>query len=253
LIVIPAIDIKGGRCVRLKQGRMSEETVFSDVPEEMAVKWFENGAERLHIVDLDGAVQGRPVNRDVIKRIVHAVPIPVELGGGIRDMAALEAYFSLGLRYLILGTVAYKDPEFARRACRAFPGKIILGIDARDDHVAVEGWTEEVDLTPVNMARQFEETGISAIIYTDIHRDGMRSGPNVEATRALARAVKTPVIASGGISGLSDVKNIVSLSEDGVIGMITGRALYEGGLDLAEAIRACKGEKNRGDRKNLFQ
>ena len=242
MIVIPAIDIKGGRCVRLKQGRMRDETVFSDVPEEMAVRWFEKGAERLHIVDLDGAVQGRPVNRDVIKRIVHAVPISVELGGGIRDMAALEAYFSLGLHYLILGTVAYKDPEFAKSACNAFPGKIILGIDARDDRVAVEGWTKEVDLTPVNMARQFEGTGISAIIYTDIHRDGMRSGPNVEATRLLARAVKTPVIASGGISGISDVKDIVHLSEDGVIGMITGRALYDGSLDLAEAIRACKGE-----------
>jgi len=240
LIVIPAIDIKRGRCVRLKQGRMSDETVFSDVPEEMAVKWFDKGAERLHIVDLDGAIRGRPVNRDVIKRIVNAVPIPVELGGGIRDMAALEAYFELGLHYLILGTVAYKDPEFTVKACRAFPGRIILGVDARNDRVAVEGWTEEVNLTPVSMAKQFEEAGISAIIYTDIQRDGMRTGPNAEATRALARAVKTPVIASGGISGIEDVENIVSLSEDGVIGMITGRALYDGGLDLAEAIRLCK-------------
>lgn len=242
MIVIPAIDLKGGRCVRLKQGRMSDETVFSDVPEEMAVKWFEKGAERLHIVDLDGAVQGRPVNRDVIKRIVDSIPIPVELGGGIRDMATLEAYFDLGLHYLILGTVACKDSEFAKSACSVFPEKIILGIDARDDRVAVEGWTEEVDLTPVNMARQFEEAGVSAIIYTDIQRDGMRTGPNVEATRALARAVKIPVIASGGISGVSDVENIIPLSEDGVIGMITGRALYDGSLDLSEAISICKGE-----------
>lgn len=240
LIVIPAIDLKGGRCVRLKQGRMSDETVFSDVPEEMAVKWYEKGAERLHIVDLDGAVQGRPVNRDAIKRIVEAIPVPVELGGGIRDLATLEAYFDLGVHYLILGTVACKDPDFAERACKAFPGKIILGIDARGDRVAVEGWTEEVDLTPVNMARQFEEAGVSAIIYTDIHRDGMQTGPNVEATRALARAVKTPVIASGGISGISDVSNIRTLSEDGVIGMITGRALYDGSLDLTEAINLCK-------------
>jgi phosphoribosylformimino-5-aminoimidazole carboxamide ribotide isomerase len=221
---------------------MSDETVFSDVPEEMAVKWFEKGAERLHIVDLDGAVQGRPVNRDVIERIVDSIPIPVELGGGIRDMATLEAYFELGLHYLILGTVACKDPEFAKGACSVFPGKIILGIDARDDRVAVEGWTEEVDLTPVNMARQFEEAGVSAIIYTDIQRDGMRTGPNVEATRALARAVKIPVIASGGISGVSDVENIMPLSEDGVIGMITGRALYDGSLDLSEAISICKGK-----------
>ena len=242
MIVIPAIDLKGGRCVRLKQGRMSEETVFSDVPEEMAVKWCEKGAERLHVVDLDGAVQGRPVNREAIKRIVDAVPIPVELGGGIRDMVTLEAYFDLGVHYLILGTVACKDPEFAKKACRDYPGRIILGIDARGDRVAVEGWTEEIDLTPVNMARQFEEVGISAIIYTDIHRDGMQTGPNVEATGALARAVKTPVIASGGISDLSDVANIIPLSEDGVMGMITGRALYDGSLDLTEALNLCKGE-----------
>lgn len=240
MIVIPAIDLKGGRCVRLKQGRMSDETVFSDVPEEMAVKWYEKGAERLHIVDLDGAVQGRPVNRDAIKRIVEAIPVPVELGGGIRDLATLESYFDLGVRYLILGTVAYKDPDFVEKACKAFPGKIILGIDARGDRVAVEGWTEEIDLTPVDMAKRFEEAGISAIIYTDIHRDGMQTGPNVEATRALARAVKTPVIASGGISGISDVSNIRTLSEDGVIGMITGRALYDGSLDLTEAINLCK-------------
>jgi len=242
LIVIPAIDIKEGRCVRLKQGRMNDETVFSEVPEEMAVKWFEKGAERLHIVDLDGAVQGRPVNQEVIKRIVDAIPIPVELGGGVRDMDTLEAYLHLGLHYIILGTVAHKDPEFAKSACATFPGKIILGIDARDDRIAVEGWTEELDLTPVNMARQFEEAGISAIIYTDIQRDGMRTGPNVEATRALARAVKVPVIASGGISGIWDVKAIAPLATDGVMGMITGRALYDGILDLAEAISVCKGD-----------
>ena len=240
MIVIPAIDIKGGRCVRLKQGKMAEETVFSDVPEEMAVKWYEQGAERLHLVDLDGAVQGRPVNNAVIKRIIRAVPIPVELGGGLRDMATVEAYLDLGLHFVILGTVAHKDPEFVRQACDRFPGKIILGIDAREDRVAVEGWTEEVDLTPVELAKRFENTRISEIIYTDIHRDGMRTGPNVEATRALARAVDIPVIASGGISGISDVSQILTLSKDGVTGMITGRALYDGSLDLAEAIRLTK-------------
>lgn len=241
MIVIPAIDIKGGRCVRLKQGRLNEETVFSDVPEQMAVKWFDMGAERLHLVDLDGAVQGRPVNLDIIRKIVNAIPIPVELGGGIRDMETLEAYLDLGLSYVILGTVAYKDPEFVKSACVRFPGKIILGIDARDDRIAVEGWTEDADLTPVKMARQFEGSGISAIIYTDIHRDGMRTGPDIDGTRALAKAIKTPVIASGGISGISDVRNIVPLEADGVIGMITGRALYDGSLDLAEAIRVSKG------------
>lgn len=240
MIVIPAIDIKGGRCVRLKQGRMGEETVFSDIPEEMALKWLEQGAERLHIVDLDGAVRGTPVNRDVIKRIVDAVPVPVELGGGIRDMDTVKAYFDLGIRYLILGTVACKNPGFVKEVCVLFPGRVILGIDARDNRVAVEGWTEEVSVSPVEMARRFEDAGISSIIYTDIRRDGMRTGPNIEATRTLARAVRVPVIASGGISGIMDVKNVTALSQDGVIGMITGRALYDGSLNLSEAIRVSR-------------
>jgi phosphoribosylformimino-5-aminoimidazole carboxamide ribotide isomerase len=242
LIVIPAIDLKGGRCVRLKQGRMADETVFSDVPEEMAVKWFEKGAERLHMVDLDGAIQGKPVNQDAIKRIIRAIPIPVQLGGGVRDMETLEAYFDLGLEYLILGTMAYKDPGFVKKACDRFPGKIILGLDVKKDRVAVEGWTEEVDLTPLDLAKRFEGFGIAAINYTDIHRDGMRTGPNVEAIRALAKAVDIPVIASGGISGISDVLDILPLEKDGVIGMITGRALYDGSLDLKEAIKIAKGE-----------
>jgi phosphoribosylformimino-5-aminoimidazole carboxamide ribotide isomerase len=241
LIVIPAIDIKGGRCVRLKQGRMSEETVFSDYPEEMAVKWFEHGAERLHIVDLDGAVHGMPVNKGVIESVVNAVPIPVQLGGGVRDMKTLGAYFDLGLHYVILGTAAHKDPEFADEACGTFPGRIIIGIDAREDRVSVEGWTEETDITPLELAKRYEASGVSAIVYTDIHRDGMKRGPNVAATGALARDIGIPVIASGGISGLADVLKILPLSKKGVIGMITGRALYDGTLDLAEAIRAVKG------------
>jgi len=240
LVVIPAIDIKEGRCVRLKQGRMTDETVFSEVPEEMAVKWFKQGAERLHIIDLDGAVQGRPVNNLTIKRIVNAIPIPIQLGGGVRDMDVLEAYYNIGIHYMILGTMAYKDPEFVMQACDRFPGRIILGIDAKKDRVAVEGWTEEIDSSPVELAKKFEATGVTSIIYTDIHRDGMRTGPNVDATRALARAVEIPVIASGGISGISDVLEILTLSEDGVVGMITGRALYDGSLDLAEAIGVCR-------------
>ena len=218
---------------------MKDETVFSDVPEEMALKWFDKGAERLHVVDLDGAAQGDAVNREVIMRIVSAVPIPVELGGGVRDMSTLEAYFELGIRYVILGTVAIKDPEFVRRAYDRFPGQIILGIDARKDCVAVEGWTEEINATPVELAKRFEDTGVAAIIYTDIYRDGMRTGPNIEATRTLAKSVKTPVIASGGISGISDVLAVSNLSDDGVIGMITGRALYDGSLDLAQAIKVA--------------
>lgn len=243
MVVIPAIDIKGGLCVRLKQGRMTEETVFSKVPEKMAVKWFELGAERLHIVDLDGAARGRPVNSKIIERIVHAVPIPIELGGGVRDMDSLEAYLDSGITYVILGTVAYKDPEFVLKACATHPGRIILGIDARNETVAVEGWTEEIDSNPVELARKFEASGVDSIIYTDIHRDGMRTGPNVDSTRALARALKIPVIASGGISGIQDVIKILGLADDGVIGMITGRALYDGSLDLSEAIEACKGQR----------
>ena len=219
---------------------MSDETVFSDVPEEMAVRWYEQGAERLHLVDLNGAVQGKPVNMAAIKRIVSSIPIPVELGGGIRDMPTLEAYMDLGLQFIILGTAAHKNPEFASQACAAFPGRIIIGIDARGDRVAVEGWTEEVDLTPVELARRFEEAGAAAVVYTDIQRDGMRTGPNVAATERLAKAIRVPVIASGGISDLSVVERIASLGPAGVMGMITGRALYDGSLDLARAVELCR-------------
>ena len=240
MLIIPAIDIKNGKCVRLKQGRMSDETIFSDKPEEMAKKWFDCGAERLHLVDLDGAVSGKPVNREIISRIVKSVPIPVELGGGVRDMVTLRAYFDLGLQYVILGTVAHKDPDFVKEACRLYPGQIILGIDARNNRIAVEGWTEEIDLTPAALAERFENDGLAAIIYTDINRDGMRTGCNVEATGALARTTRIPVIASGGISEMDDVLRILPLAADGVMGLITGRALYDGSLDLAAAIKACQ-------------
>jgi phosphoribosylformimino-5-aminoimidazole carboxamide ribotide isomerase len=240
VLIIPAIDIKNGKCVRLKQGRMSDETIFSNNPEEMAKKWFDCGAERLHLVDLDGAVSGKPVNRETISRIVESVPIPVELGGGVRDMVTLRAYFDLGLQYVILGTVAHKDPDFVKEACRLYPGQIILGIDARNNRIAVEGWTEEINLTPAALAERFENDGLAAIIYTDINRDGMRTGCNVEATGALAGTTRIPVIASGGISEMDDVLRILPLATDGVMGLITGRALYDGSLDLAAAIKACR-------------
>ena len=240
MLIIPAIDIKNGKCVRLKQGRMSDETIFSDKPEEMAKKWFECGAERLHLVDLDGAVSGQPVNRKAISRIVEAIPIPVELGGGVRDMATLHAYLDLGLQYVILGTVAHKNPDFVKEACRRYPDRIILGIDARNNRIAVEGWTEEINLTPEALAKRFENDGLAAIIYTDINRDGMRTGCNVEATGTLARTTNIPVIASGGISEMDDVLKILPLATDGVMGLITGRALYDGSLDLADAIKACQ-------------
>jgi phosphoribosylformimino-5-aminoimidazole carboxamide ribotide isomerase len=240
MIVIPAIDIKNGRCVRLKQGVMSDETIYSEFPEQVAVRWHKEGAERIHLVDLDGAVQGKPINRDVIKKIVNAVPVPVQLGGGIRDMETIESYLALGVSQVILGTIAYKNPELVTRACDKYHGKIILGIDANKGQVAIEGWVEKTEITAIEMAKKFESAGISAIIYTDIQRDGMGSGPNIETTKALAEAITVPVIASGGISGIEDVIKLLPLSESGVTGMITGKALYEGKLHLAEAIRVTK-------------
>ena len=242
MIIIPAIDLKDGRCVRLKQGRMSDETIFSNAPEDMAVRWFEQGAKRLHLVDLDGAFQGKPVNKTAIEKIIRAVPVPIQLGGGIRDMDTIKSYFDLGLHYLILGTAALKDPELVEEACDKFPGQILLGIDAKDNRVALEGWTEEIVLTPVELAKRFEGVSITAVIYTDIHRDGMKTGPNVDATRDLATAIQIPVIASGGISTISDVFEVSTLSESGVMGMITGRALYDGSLDLIEAIGVAEGK-----------
>jgi len=240
LVVIPAVDIKDGRCVRLQQGKMSKETIYSEVPEDMAVKWYNEGAERLHLVDLNGAVEGRPVNGEVINNIVNAIPIPIQLGGGIRDLKTIKSYLDLGIQQIIIGTAAYKDPGFIATACEKFPGRIILGIDAREGYVAIEGWTEETDISPIGMAKKYESLGISAIIYTDIQRDGMRTGPNIEATRNLAEALDIPVIASGGISGINDVERILSLKRYGVIGMITGKALYEGTLNLADAIRIVR-------------
>ena len=237
MIVIPAIDLRGGRCVRLKQGEMSRETVYSDDPAAMARQWTGLGAERLHVVDLDGAVQGRPVNREVVQRIAGAASVPVQVGGGIRNLDAIESYLDGGVEQVILGTSAIRDPGFLDTACKAFPNRIILGLDARGERVAVQGWTEETELTPLQIARRCEEFGLFAIIYTDIHRDGMSTGPNLEATLALARAVRIPIIASGGISGPGDVRAVSRLEPDGVVGMITGRALYQGTLDLPEAVR----------------
>jgi phosphoribosylformimino-5-aminoimidazole carboxamide ribotide isomerase len=243
VLVIPAIDIKNGRCVRLRQGQMSQETVYSESPVKMAVHWYESGAERLHLVDLDGATEGRPVNRDLVRDIVRAIPIPVELGGGIRNTKTIEAYLEAGVQWVILGTVAYKNPAFLEFACKSFPGRVILGIDAKENRVAVEGWAEETFMTPAEMARRFESIGLAAIVYTDIQRDGMSTGPNIKAIEDLAKNVRVGVIASGGISGLRDVANLLLLARYGVMGMITGRALYEGRLDLREAIKLGKGMK----------
>jgi phosphoribosylformimino-5-aminoimidazole carboxamide ribotide isomerase len=240
MIVIPAIDIKNGRCVRLRQGVMSDETIYSEFPEQVATRWHSEGAERIHLVDLDGAVNGRPVNRDAIKKTVNAVPVPIQLGGGIRDIETIESYLELGISQVILGTIAYRNPDLVIKACRQFPGRIILGIDATKGKIAVEGWVEKTEMTALEMAKKFESAGISAIVYTDIQRDGMNTGPNIEATKELAEKINVHVIASGGISGIEDVIKLLPLQESGVTGMITGKALYEGRLNLAEAISRTK-------------
>jgi phosphoribosylformimino-5-aminoimidazole carboxamide ribotide isomerase len=240
MIVIPAVDIKGGRCVRLKQGKMSEETVYADDPVQMARTWYSKGAERIHLVDLDGAVGGKRVNADVIRAIARSVPVPVELGGGIRTLASVEFYLEAGVQWVILGTAACKDPNMVQEACERFSARVMLAIDARGGRVAVEGWTEDTDRSAIDVASPCDGLGMAAVIYTDIKRDGMSVGPNLQATEDLARALKTPVIASGGISGLEDIRKVMGLSLHGVMGAITGRALYEGSLDLEEAIRISK-------------
>ncbi len=237
MLVIPAIDLKDGRCVRLRQGDMKKETVFSDRPDEVARKWEAMGAQRIHVVDLNGAVEGRPVNRNSIEKIVGAVSVPIQLGGGIRDLDTVAAYLSLGVSQVILGTVALERPALVIEAAERYPGKIMLAIDAMGGKVASRGWTAKGKVGPLELARQFDDIGLEAFIYTDISRDGMKTGPNIAATRALAKEVVTPVIASGGISGLEDVKAVLELKGVGVMGMITGRALYDGNLDLGEAIR----------------
>jgi phosphoribosylformimino-5-aminoimidazole carboxamide ribotide isomerase len=236
MIVIPAIDLKDGKCVRLEQGLMDRDTVFCDNPAGQACEWARQGAQLLHIVDLDGAFAGVPKNKEAIKAIINSISIPTQLGGGIRDMPTIEAYMSLGIGRVILGTAAQKDPNLVIEACRAFPGRIVVGIDAKNGMVAIRGWAEVTEARAVDLARRFEGYGVAAIIYTDISRDGMMSGPNLEATKALADAISIPVIASGGVSSLSDIENLMDIESFGITGVITGRALYTGALKLAEAI-----------------
>ncbi|MEI6702369.1 MAG: 1-(5-phosphoribosyl)-5-[(5-phosphoribosylamino)methylideneamino]imidazole-4-carboxamide isomerase [Deltaproteobacteria bacterium] len=241
MLVIPAIDLKEGKCVRLEQGLMEKDTVFNDNPGAQARAWQEQGAELLHIVDLDGAFAGEPKNRDAIEAIINAITIPAQLGGGIRDIATIEAYLSLGLSRVIIGTAAQRNPELVREACAKFPGRIVVGIDAKNGMVAVQGWAEVTDITAINLARTFEDFGVTAIIYTDISRDGMLQGPNLEATRVLAESVSIPIIASGGVSSLKDIGNLMAIESSGVTGVITGKAIYSGAIRLAEAIAMTKG------------
>jgi phosphoribosylformimino-5-aminoimidazole carboxamide ribotide isomerase len=241
MLIIPAIDLKDGKCVRLRQGRAEDLTVFSDDPVAMGLRWQAAGAQLLHVVDLDGAFSSRPRNLESIRRLRQALSIPMELGGGIRTLDTVAAYIDLGIDRLILGTVVLKDPELAARACADFPGRIAFGLDARDGLLAVEGWTETSRKTALDAAQALAPLQPAAFIYTDIARDGVKRGVNIPATRALAEAVDVPVIASGGVSSLDDIRALLPLESLGVVGVITGRALYDGSLDLAEAIRLAQG------------
>lgn len=234
--IIPAIDLKDGKCVRLLQGDMDRATVFSDNPVETALKWEAQGGQRLHVVDLDGAFNGEPKNRKVIEEIVDALNIPVQVGGGIRDLETIDTYVNMGVDRVILGTIAHKNPELVAKACEIYHGRIIVGIDAKDGKVAIQGWAEVTSKSAMELAAEYEEYGVAAIIYTDIAKDGMMQGPSIEATRYLALSVDIPIIASGGVSSVEDIKHLLPLEADGVEGVITGKAIYSGALDLKEAI-----------------
>ena len=236
MLVIPAIDLKDGQCVRLRQGRMEDNTVFSADPLAVASRWVKEGARRLHLVDLNGAFAGRPVNGDVIEAIARAHPdIPVQVGGGIRDEETIEAYLLAGVRYVILGTKAVNVPHFVSDVSAEFPGHIIVGLDAKDGKVAIDGWSKLSGHDVIDLAKKFQDDGVEAIIYTDIGRDGMLSGVNIEATVRLADAITIPVIASGGITNIEDIRNLCQVADRGIMGAITGRAIYEGTLDFAAA------------------
>jgi len=237
MLLIPAIDLKDGRCVRLRQGDMQDATIFSEDPGAMASHWVDQGARRLHLVDLNGAVAGRPKNEGAVREIIAAVGdrIPIQLGGGVRDLDTIERYLDGGLEWIIIGTAAVKNPGFLHDACGAFPGQIIVGLDARDGKVATDGWSKLTGHDVIDLARKYEDIGVEAIIYTDIGRDGMMQGVNVEATVRLAQSVRIPVIASGGVTNLADVEALCAVESEGVSGAILGRALYEGALSLAEA------------------
>ncbi|HET7668884.1 MAG TPA: 1-(5-phosphoribosyl)-5-[(5-phosphoribosylamino)methylideneamino]imidazole-4-carboxamide isomerase [Burkholderiales bacterium] len=242
MLIIPAIDLKDGKCVRLRQGDMSTATVFSDNPVEMARHWAAQGARRLHVVDLNGAVAGRPKNEKVIRDMIAAVgeQVPIQVGGGIRDLDTIESYLDAGVTYIVIGTAAVKNPGFLSDACYAFPGHVIAGLDAKDGKVAVEGWSKLTGHDVVDLAKKYEDYGIEALVYTDIGRDGMMTGINIEATLRLAQATKTPLIASGGLNSLEDVQAVCAqLAHEGVIGAIAGRALYEGKIELKVAQAAA--------------
>ena len=244
MLIIPAIDLKDGHCVRLEQGRMESATVFSKEPGKAAAQWAGKGARRLHVVDLNGAVAGKPRNEQAVKDIIASLDsdIPVQLGGGIRDLDTIERYLDDGVSYVIIGTAAVKNPGFLHEACDAFPGHIMVGLDAKDGKVATDGWSKLTGHDVVDLAKRFQDYGVEAVIYTDIGRDGMMTGVNIEATVRLAKALSVPVIASGGLNSLDDVKALMAVENEGITGCITGRAIYEGKLDFAAAVKLAAGE-----------
>jgi phosphoribosylformimino-5-aminoimidazole carboxamide ribotide isomerase len=240
MIIIPAVDIKDGRCVRLYQGRRDSETVFSDDPAAMAKQWEAEGAEIIHVIDLDGAFEKQPRNLDSIRKILETVKADIQVGGGIRDEQTIGLYLELGVSRVIIGTEAIRNPKLVEEAARTYPGRIVVGIDARSGMVAVEGWTETTETRAVDLAKRFEDSGVCAINFTDIHRDGMQTGPNITETRRIAEAVSIPVVASGGVSTIDHIINLLPLEAVGVTGVITGRALYSGTLSLSAAIEISK-------------
>ena len=236
MLIIPAIDLKDGQCVRLRQGVMEDSTVFSDDPLEMATKWVGEGARRLHLVDLNGAFEGKPVNAECVNEITKTFPnLPVQIGGGIRDIKIANTYIEAGISYLIIGTMAVTHPEFISELCREFPGRIIVGLDANNGLVATDGWAKQTDINVVELSKKYEQDGVSSIVYTDIARDGMMQGVNVKATADLAKETTIPIIASGGITNLDDIAALLKNAHHGIIGAITGRAIYEGMLDFNDA------------------
>lgn len=240
MIIIPAVDIKNGKCVRLLQGRKEEETVFSDDPAAMARRWSQAGAELIHVIDLDGAFDKSPQNLDAIKSILQTVDTPIQLGGGIRDEQTARKFLDMGVQKVIIGTAAIKNPKWVKQMAERFPGRIIVGIDARNGLVAIEGWTEDTRTRAVDLAKSFENCGLGAINFTDIHRDGTQAGPNIEETRKLAEAIDIPVVASGGVATIKDIQSLLPLEAVGVIGIITGKALYSGTLDFKESLAAAQ-------------
>ena len=240
MIIIPAVDIKNGRCVRLLQGRKDEETVFSNDPVRMARKWDDEGAELIHVIDLDGAFEKSPQNMNSIKKIIESVKAGVQVGGGIRDKKTIRMFIDLGAKRVIIGTEAIKNPKLVKDACKEFPGRIVVGIDARNGMVAIEGWTETTKIKAVDLAKQFEDCGVAAINFTDIYRDGMQTGPNIKETMIISESVSIPVVASGGVSTIEDIKKLIQLEKFGGTGIITGRALYSKNLNLKEAIELTK-------------